>query len=146
MTVNWYVSTDNPKKINKSLGEPIATSPDIMPFEAVDLDSPKIILAYNSSLLNVNYAELDGRYYFVDEPILDTGNRMIFTMHPDLLMTYQSGILALPAIADRTQVANNQFSSYLVDTEQRVYTFKTICTRLMHTFQYGSDYILITAG
>lgn len=112
MTVKWYKSTANPKKLNKSGSLQLLGTSDIQPRDDFDLRSPSIILTYNSGLVNVNYAEIAGRYYFVKEPSLDTAGRMSFELTPDVLMINRTEILNLEAILARS---SDVYNSYIAD-------------------------------
>ena len=144
--VYLYNMLQEPERIQKTL-------PTVSPIEgtirdpgSVDVLEPVILIGQNvDPSCNYCYIDLFDRYYNMKPVSVRTG---LTELHcsVDVLMSYSSDILALPAIAARTQVSNDQYSSYLIDTQQRIYTYKTICTRLLHTFSYGSDFILITAG
>ena len=112
MTIKWYRCSANPKKVNK-LGalQQLGTS-TIHPRDDFDLRAPVVVLTYTASLLKVNYAEIAGRYYFVEEPSLDTGGRMTFRCSPDLLMINGAEILNLEAILARS---SDIFNSYIAD-------------------------------
>lgn len=112
MTVKWYRSTANPKKLNKLGALQLLGTSDIQPRDDFDLRSPSIILTYNAALIGVNYAEIAGRYYFVREPSLDTAGRMSFELTPDVLMINRVEILNLEAILARS---SDVYNSYISD-------------------------------
>lgn len=112
MTIKWYRCSANPKKVNKAGALQLLGTSTIQPRDDFDLREPVVVLTYTASLLNVNYAEIAGRYYFVEEPSLDTGGRMTFRCRPDLLMINRAEILNLEAILARS---SDVFNSYIAD-------------------------------
>lgn len=146
VTITLYNTTSEPNAISKILdtgtgytgtvrdsGELSVTDPVVMVSGAVD------------PTRNYMYISEFGRYYWITQKGYREGLTEI-SGHVDVLMSYQADILSLPAIAERAQTQNDQYSSYLYDKQQLCYAYKTICTRRLHTFSYDVTYILITAG
>lgn len=146
MNISFWNTGDEPNRILKSLPTVTPVSGTIRDPGSVDVLNPVILVAGTVDP-NVNYCYIDvfDRYYWVRSTSFRNGLTEI-TCSVDVLMSYASDILALQAIAARAQTENDQYSSYLIDREQRMYTYKTICTRRLHTFSYSSSYVLITAG
>jgi hypothetical protein len=146
MNISFWNTGDEPNRILKSLPTVTPVSGTIRDPGSVDVLNPVILVAGTVDP-NVNYCYIDvfDRYYWVRSTSFRNGLTEI-TCSVDVLMSYASDILALHAIAARAQTENDQYSSYLIDREQRMYTYKTICTRRLHTFSYSSSYVLITAG
>lgn len=150
MTVEFYTSTANPKQLDKSgfltllnaNEEPIAISPT----EDFDEHTPILIMAYNETYYGANYCQISGTYYFITEQTKAPGNRMILTLRKDVLYSNCEAIKALPAIASRTGTSGNLYSSYLVDNEQKLYAYQTVATKLIGTFNYATNLLLMTAG
>lgn len=145
MTVTLYNVSDEPSRVRKRLGTGTQYTGVVRDTGEVSVTDPVILVSANLDP-GINYAYISdfSRYYYVKIRSVRVGLVEI-SCHVDVLMSYQADILEAAAIADRTSTENDRYSSYLIDDRQRVYTFKTICTRLMHTFEFG-DYILITAG
>lgn len=143
MTITFYNYAGEPATIRKQLGTGYTITGSMRgPF---DDQRPYITVEIIPDGANYAYIAELGAYYYMDpKDIIRTGICGA-QLRRDPLMTFASQILALPAIAARAQTEGDRYSSYLIDTEQRMYAYKTICTRLLHTFEYG-DYILITAG
>lgn len=144
--VYLYNTADEPNRIRKTLPTVTPVTGTIRDPGSVDVLQPDILIAGTvDPSCNYCYIDVFDRYYFVNSTSIRSG---LTELHctVDVLMSYQSDILALPAIAARAQTENNQYSSYLIDSQQKCYTYKTICTRRLHTFSYSPTYILITAG
>lgn len=144
LNVTFYNFTGEPDTIQKTIG----TGTQLTGTARNEIDQVNPTLLFEGVPLGSNYAYIDsfGSYYYCDPPSPVRSGIYSVSMHRDPLTTFASQILGLPAIAARTQTEGDRYSSYLPDNEQRCYTYKTICTRLIHTFAYGSNYILITAG
>lgn len=143
MTITFYNYVGEPATIRKQLGTGYTITGSMR--GPIDDQSPYITAEHIPDGVNYAYIAELGAYYYMDpKDIIRTGICGA-QLRRDPLMTFASQILALPAIAARAQTDGDRYSSYLIDTEQRMYAYKTICTRLLHTFEYG-DYILITAG
>lgn len=146
IAVSLYNMTDEPEKIRKNLPTVTPVTGTIRDSGEIDVLNPVILIAGTvDPSINYCYIDVFDRYYFVKSVSVRTG---LTELHctVDVLMSYQTDILALPAIAARAQTDNDQYSSYIYDNQQRLYTYKTIATKLITTFTYGSNYILITAG
>lgn len=146
MTVTLYNTTSEPNALYKTLGTGTQYTGTVRDSGEISVTDPVLLIAASlDQAINYAYISEFDRYYFVKLTAVREGLTEI-SCSVDVLMSYQTDILALPAIAERAQTENDQYSSYLIDKEQRMYTYKTICTRRLHTFSYGSSYILITAG
>lgn len=143
MTITFYNYSGEPATIRKQLPTGYTITGTMR--GALDDQRPYIVAENIPGGANYAYIAEFGAYYYMDPSEIIRTGLYGAQLRRDPLMTFASQILALHAIADRAQTEGDQYSSYLIDTEQRVYAFKTICTRLLHTFEYG-DYILITAG
>lgn len=144
MQITFYNYSGEPNNLRKSLG----TGTTITGAMRGSLSVSDPIITAETIPLNANYCYITqtASYYYMDPPeILRTGIRQA-QLHRDPLMTFSAGIRQLPAIAARAQTEGDTYSSYLPDPLQQVYTYKTICTRALHTFSYGNYYILMTAG
>lgn len=144
--VYLYNTADEPNRIQKTLPTVSPVEGTIRDPGSVDVLQPDILIAGTvDPSCNYCYIDVFDRYYFVNSTSIRSG---LTELHcsVDVLMSYKTDILALPAIAARAQTENDTYSSYLIDNQQRCYTYKTICTRRLHTFSYAATYVLITAG
>lgn len=143
-SITFYNYSGDKNKINKQLSSGTAFS--CMPYDSVDIMNPSVILDYNSALESVNYAEFDSKYYFIDSIERMTGGKMMIRLHVDVLKTYAAQILALPAIADRTESESAQ-NAYLPDMLTRKYAYTRNISALGGSFSYnGDNMILVTVG
>lgn len=146
MEITVYNTTSEPNAINKTLGTGTQISGTVRDPGEISVTDPVVLIAAGvDPSINYCYISDFGRYYYCTVRSIREGLSEL-TCHVDVLMSYQSDILSLSAIAERAQTDGDRYSSYLPDNMQKMYTYKTICTRRLHTFSYGSSYILITAG
>lgn len=99
ISLQFYNTTDNPKKINKTLSAVGATI-SLAPFEDFDLENPYVII--NNGVAVGNYAKIDNNYFFAEQPILMTGNRKMVRFTKDVLMSNRTEILQTPIIVERS--------------------------------------------
>ena len=73
--------------------------------EPCELSNPVFILAFDNSVFNSNYCYCDnfGRYYFINERVLLTGNRIELHCHVDVLQSYSAAISALTVTVTRQE-------------------------------------------
>ena len=109
LTLQFYNTKDNPKKINKSIVA-VGGAITLNPFEEFDIENPYVIL--DSGTPVGNYAKIDNEYYFADQPILMTGERKMIRFRNDVLMTNKSQIMELEVILARS---SDVFNSYIAD-------------------------------
>lgn len=112
MKVKFYNTSDDPLTLNKTLLDEIEK--DCKPYEGCTLLHPSVILAYDETVANRNYAYIEewGRYYFVGNPQVAPGSRIIIPMDVDPLMSWADGIRSAPIIAERSA---NKYNSYIAD-------------------------------
>lgn len=94
LTAILYNCGDDPRVLNKTLGEGITVS-QIRPTESCDLLNPVFILDYSSSYTSCNYVEVGtpfNRSYFITDMKVDIGQKIIITCTVDVLQTYKSSI------------------------------------------------------
>lgn len=73
--------------------------------EPCEISSPVFILAFDNLVFNSNYCfcENFGRYYYINERILTSGNRIELHCHVDVLQTYNSAISGLTVTVTRQE-------------------------------------------
>lgn len=84
------------------------------------VDEPELVLSYDGIIMgqsNYMLIQESGRYYFLDQPILQPGQRMLIKGHLDVLMTYKDQIKDLSPIITR---AENLRNSYLPDSNMPI--------------------------
>lgn len=73
--------------------------------EPCELSNPVFILAFDNLAFNSNYCYCEnfGRYYYINERILTSGNRIELHCHVDVLQTYNSAISGLTVTVTRQE-------------------------------------------
>lgn len=104
MTVTLYQTSDDRRVVTKTLTA-IASNVTIVPKEQLDILTPRIRLAWNTSYLAANYMYISdlGRYYFISDMLLNTGHNIDIIGNVDVLMTYDAQIRALNATIIRSE-------------------------------------------
>ena len=104
MTITLYTTDSDPKTVDKQLSV-IASDLAIKPLQTFSILTPVIALDYATAYLRANYAYIPelSRYYFVGDPQLELGKRIIFTCTVDVLMSYSEGIKNCPATIVRSE-------------------------------------------
>lgn len=155
MNVSFYTIKDDPKKVTKTLGNAVITRNNIQPFDPLSEQEPVLILNYNSAYDGVNYAKItkDGRdwYYFVDQPILTSGNSVSLQLRIDVLMTNRAELLNLDVIIQRS---STDYNSYMYDDKQMGQVNRTTFSTVFpghfgtgNTFTYnGQIYVAAIGG
>ena len=119
-SITLYNITDDPKKINKTLGS--GYSVNAVPTEACDILTPSFILDYSSNVGSYNYCEVGApfnRFYFITDMKIDVGNKMIINCTVDPLYTYKDAINNINTTIFRTEEFSKS-APYLPDTEYQV--------------------------
>ena len=109
-TINLYKVSDDPRKINKTLGTAINGNTPIQLYlrdESIDVLAPEVSFAYSASYAAANYAYIPawGRYYFISGMRVTPAGRLYLQLKVDVLMTYASAILAAPVNVVRSESA-----------------------------------------
>ena len=104
MTVTLYQTSDGRRVVTKTL-RAIASNVTIVPKEQLDILTPRIRLAWNTSYLAANYMYISdlGRYYFISDMLLNTGHNIDIIGNVDVLKTYDAQIRALQATIIRSE-------------------------------------------
>lgn len=145
MNIILMVNNSDIRKVSKNLTEIKTVNAEI--YETCDIMLPRLILAYDSGLINCNYFYIPswGKYYFIDTIDVSPAGKMILTGHTDVLMTYRDYILSLQCTVSRQENAalslipdNNII--FKNDTIKNIYSSETAFTTM-----YGA-YILQVLG
>lgn len=134
MTISFYKTNDDPKKLNKTMlpigsGQGTLTATVNNTAETISLLNPTFILATNSIYFTATHilvAEMGNRYYFINDIQLLTGGKMSISCSIDVLKTYASEILTRPCTVTRYSHAAGKIatptyipdSKYPLDTTQ----------------------------
>ena len=143
MTLNLYTISDEPNKINKTLGS--ATSLTGTLREPTEVENP-VIQIEGVSNIGSNYAYISefGRYYFITDKRMDSDKLMTLTLKVDVLMTYKSAILTTPMIIERSEQNGN---NYLNDNQRPIFnTPMTLTKKFPKSFDSFHFYLTTSAS
>lgn len=121
MTITFYKTSDNPKKVDKTanlvtVGQGVALAPT----GQVDVLNPVILTDYRESFLNSNYAYIDTfhRYYWITTAV-DTAGRLVVSCKVDYLTSWAGAIKNCPATIVRAELGR---PTYVTDTKYPIDT------------------------
>ena len=144
-TVTLYNCTAEDRVVNKSSYLTSIFSDTITIKEQCDLIDPVIYLNTSTSIINCNYMQAFGRYYFIREKTLIKGNLYAIHAHEDVLYTFKDQILTQEGVIARQE---NKYNLYLDDEKYKVTgqvterTLKFSKSPLTKSLQY----VLLTTG
>ena len=133
ITVNFYKISDEKNKIQKTLGNAVATkSCDV--YDLSSVISPQFVLNYSAALLDCNYVYVPEfhRYYYITNISTESAKRMVISCQEDVLMTYKDEILATDILLARTGTGEFR-DAYLPDENERI---KQYTESFILNFQY----------
>ena len=147
LTLQFYNTKDNPKKINKTITA-VGAAISLDPFEDFDLENPYVILDNGTSV--GNYATIGNDYFFAEVPILMTGRRKMVRFTKDVLMSNKDQLMNVEVIAARS---SNLYNSYMNDPVQALqsnyevqnYQFYEIGDSVVGCYGHGR-LVLVTIG
>lgn len=141
MIVNFYNVKIRKNELNKVLSSPIVKTCAVK--DGITLEDPVIYMAYDSSLLGLNYAYIPdfGRYYFVTGKEID-GKTIYISLHVDVLMSFKNDILASKGTATRS----NFYNRNIPDTMTLNIPQDRIQYRKLSEALTGQTYIVIIGG
>lgn len=114
MTFTFYKNMADNRVVDKTASlTQLGTAKTVIFKDTVGKGDPSIELAYDSTILDANYAYCseDGYYYYLGEPFLGQ-MRITFPTAVDLLMTYKTQIKNLTCIIGRQE---SKYNAYLND-------------------------------
>lgn len=104
ITAKFYKISDDPRFINKTLGD--EKEKTIIIKGADSILNPTITIRYDSTMTDYNYVfipEPYNRYYFLAPPVVAPGKRMTWGCTVDPLMSHKDGIEALNVVVTRLE-------------------------------------------
>ena len=113
MIIELYQNASDPRRVDKSdYLTLLKTVQNVKPFDSVGVLNAKFLLNYDGDVFNSNYCHCleTGRYYYIKEITVTTGNRIIIDCAVDVLHTFKNSIKSSPAWVES--------SSKNYDTEQ----------------------------
>ena len=141
MTVNFYNFKTRKNELNKVLPSPVVKNCTVK--DGITLEDPVIYMAYDSSLLSMNYAYIPdfGRYYFVTGREVD-GKTLYISLHVDVLMSFKNDILASTGTATRSNFYNKNIPDKMVASLPG----ENVQYRTLSSAFTGETYVLILGG
>lgn len=131
MQITLYKCADDPKKIDKTISDSQVIT--VQAKDPIDIMQPEFYLNYNSALLDHNYLQAFGKYYFAKYQVEPGGSMHIRCME-DVLYTFRAGIMAAPCICARN---TSRYNSGFPDSRYRTYQRKVIETQFL--FEISND-------
>lgn len=119
-TITLYKCADDPRKLYKTLTGSKSLTAQIK--DAASIMTPTFYINYDSDLLDqhYNYAQVWGRYYFIDDMTVDIGGSIYIKCREDVLFTFANQIINCPIIVERSDSTYNAFIS---DPQRRFYQY-----------------------
>lgn len=146
MTFTFYRNIADNRVVDKTAAlTQLGNAKTVIFKETVGKGDPSIELAYDSTIMNANYAYCsdDGYYYYLGEPFL-AQQRITFPTAVDLLMTYRTQIKNLTCIIGRQE---SKYNAYLNDDRFPVLNKQQVNTLAFPSgFSNGEDILLIVNG
>ena len=105
MTISFYASSDDPKKLDKSMGDAIASPNVINTDDTISLLNPSFLVVSNTAYFTATHVKcetLGSRYYFINNITLLTGGKMLVSCSIDVLKTYAAQIKLSQCIVTRS--------------------------------------------
>jgi len=145
MNVKFYNCSSDPAVVNKYL-----TGELILPCQvtdSLDYENPTLLLDLTQSKISKNYALMEGRYYFLEEPEIINGHHVEIRAHIDDLMTHKNAIMNAQIIADRS---SSNYENYMEDgmvTDSGKITVKIRkLPKIFDTANVTNNYVIILGG
>lgn len=143
MLVKVYKNTENPKKVVKTLGTPIQIDATIK--DPLEIINPVFYVNYNSSILDCNYLEANGRFFFMNSEV-EPGGAMRLQCSEDFLMSWKGGSVSNPGILESPCICSRNENSY--DSAFPDPRYPTLQRKMIETkslFTLGNDDSIIFA-
>ena len=145
MQINFYAITDDPRKVDKTLGTVLATATGVLHERINNLTmSVQVPSSFFNTIVQSNYVGVDttGKHYFLES--YDVRNDcVIINLKQDVLYNYSSQIKALHCTVNRSA---SLYQGYLYDAGYQLLAYKRAAIR---NFPVGVDsdvMILTTVG
>ena len=145
MNVKFYNCSSDPAVLNKYLTGELVLPCQVT--DSLDYENPTLLLDLTQSKISKNYAFLEGRYYFLEEPEIINGHHVEIRAHIDDLMTHKSAIMNAQIIADRS---SSNYENYMEDgmvTDSGKITVKIRkLPKIFDTANVTNNYVIILGG
>lgn len=144
MEVKLYKITDDPRKLEKSVGSPIAT-PSGTVRGTVDILRPEILVTGNQIDCNYAYIEDFGaRWYYIEERNIVRDGLTVLNLRVDVLMSWAEYIKKCPAVCARSA---NTVSAFVNDSRRTQAAFMVSSVKEFAALSYSEPcIIMLTVG
>ena len=140
MTFNMYRYDGEHSTLHKQLGTPTVHTGAFR--GEFDIMNPTVSLS--GSYAGENYAEINGRYYFVTSFVQERTDLYTLQLHEDVLMTHQADIDRMPCVVRRNGTWSN---TDVYDPDLGVLQRTTsYMQKIGSDFSYSSYMVLVTVG
>lgn len=145
MNVKFYNCSSDPAVLNKYLTGELVLSCQVT--DSLDYENPTLLLDLTQAKISKNYALMEGRYYFLEEPEIINGHHVEIKAHIDDLMTHKAAILNAQIIADRS---SSSFEYYMEDPmisdSGHIITKIRKLPTIFNTANVANNYVIILGG
>ena len=145
MNVKFYNCSSDPAVVNKYLTGELVLPCQVT--DSLDFENPTLLLDLTQSKISKNYALMEGRYYFLEEPEIINGHHVEIRAHIDDLMTHKAAIMNAQIIADRS---SSDYENYMEDgmvTDSGKITVKIRrLPKMFDTANVTNNYVIILGG
>ncbi len=145
MNVKFYNCSSDPAVVNKYLTGELVLPCQVT--DSLDYENPTLLLDLTQSKISKNYALMEGRYYFLEEPEIINGHHVEIRAHIDDLMTHKAAIMNAQIIADRS---SSNYENYMEDgmvTDSGKITVKIRkLPKIFDTANVTNNYVIILGG
>lgn len=143
MTAELFIYNGIARKIDKRDAlQSLKVYSDLKPFEPFNVETPKLIVDYDESLVACNYVKVDDYYYFVSFPAYQNGSRLVLELEKDVLMSNLEELLDMGVITDRNAT---RFNSYIHDDRQLGQVNYTTFSADLGGWDYGNGWTVFVA-
>lgn len=121
MTVKLYKCYDSENKLNKTLTDELSLTGNFK--NNFSLSNLQLVLSFNNLELfdyNYVYIELLHRYYFIDDCMVLSNNRIELSLKIDVLMTYKNDIKNMRVKLDKSSVIFDDIDCNVSDSKKLV--------------------------
>lgn len=145
MNVTFYNNNSDPAALNKYLTGALSLTCQVT--DSLNYEEPTLVLDLTAAKMSKNYAYMNNRYYFLDEPEVVNGHHVEIRAHIDDLMTHKNAIMNSQIIADRS---SSSYENYMEDgmvTDSGKITVKIRkLQKIFDTTNVSNNYVIILGG
>lgn len=147
--VELFTITAAPNTLDKHITIGSGVTVRAHPTQACSILNPSLIVDNANSVTGKNYLYIAafGRFYFIDEPIITTGQRVILPCTVDPLYSFCESIKACRGVCLRSESLGKSYfpdNKYPIQTNKRYIELKNYDTPFTYNPSY--PYVLTTIG